>query len=355
MSAPNEGSGVEHWVAEYTAIRPLYEEYCFKLKHLIIDLVSELRVPLQSVESRPKTLDSFQEKISRAGKLYEKPLEEVTDLAGLRIILYYPEDVAKIREMLEGEFVVDPDRSVDKGKQLRPEEFGYQSVHLIVKLSKVRGALREWAKFKNLTAEIQVRTVLQHAWASISHALQYKHELEIPLKLRRKLLRLSGLLELADEQFSELRQEREVLSQEVVSLIAKEELNVPIDAVSVSKYLETSEVAASIRGEVKRTKLGLTDDDQGQGTSQLISTCKILNLSSLADLDVQLERVRDSVRRFFQNFKKHTEVQCTGSLKHWVAVLLIGSSKQRLSAQEVAQFTNWGIDYAHRVLRAGSE
>jgi hypothetical protein len=58
---------------------------------------------------------------------------------------------------------------------------------------------------------VQVRTVLQHAWASISHALQYKQEDDIPRALRRRLARISALLEVADEEFAELNREHNQL------------------------------------------------------------------------------------------------------------------------------------------------
>jgi putative GTP pyrophosphokinase len=64
-----------------------------------------------------------------------------------------------------------------------------------------------WAKYKGLKAEFQVRTILQHAWDAISHKLDYKPESPMPRQNRRRLARLAGLLELADDEFSNLKKQ----------------------------------------------------------------------------------------------------------------------------------------------------
>src|ERR1041384_2055216 len=185
----------------YELKRPLYIEFTEKVKSLLESLLTTSNIKYQVVEKRTKNIQSFREKISRANKQYSDPLREVTDLAGLRIIVYYLEDVNAACQMIEREFNIDREASVDKGLLLQPNEFGYRSVHYIASLSDSRKALLEWAAYDGLVAEIQVRTVLQHAWAAISHALQYKKEQDIPSVFRRRLSRLSSLLELSDEEF----------------------------------------------------------------------------------------------------------------------------------------------------------
>lgn len=87
-------------------------------------------IEVHLIESRTKDARSFQEKIGRASKAYIDPLDEITDLSGIRIIAYYEEDLHKITELIEKEFDVDWDNSMDKRKILKPEEFGYQSIHM---------------------------------------------------------------------------------------------------------------------------------------------------------------------------------------------------------------------------------
>ena len=202
-------------VAEYERLRPTYERFRKQLAELLPALLSNANISVQSVETRTKDMASFKQKIERPGKSYEKPLEEVTDLCGVRILAYYVEDVASITDLIRDEFQVDAALSVDKADSLKAHEVGYQSVHMIVSLSEQRGHLSEWRGFAGLKAEIQVRTILQHAWAAISHALQYKHEEEVPRKLRRRLYLLSGLLELADHEFADLHNAHKTLVEEL--------------------------------------------------------------------------------------------------------------------------------------------
>ena len=74
------------------------------------------------------------------------------------------------------------------------ERFGYQSVHYLVALKEDRTSLSEYLQYKGLIAEIQVRTILQHAWAEIEHDIQYKSSETIPQPIRRRFMQLAGLL-----------------------------------------------------------------------------------------------------------------------------------------------------------------
>src|SRR5690606_5211126 len=91
----------------------------------------------------------------------------------------------------------------------------YLSNHYIVKINSIRSHLPEWIKFNDLFAEIQLRTVLQHSWVAISHELEYKSKFDVPDLLKRKLFRLAGLFELADEQFVQVKQKQFELSQAI--------------------------------------------------------------------------------------------------------------------------------------------
>src|SRR5205085_10639701 len=100
----------------------------------------------------------------------------------------------------------------DKSDILREEErFGYQSVHYVVSLKENRITLPEYRKYRDLVAEIQVRTILQHAWAEIEHDIQYKSVETIPAQIRRRFMSLAGMLEIADRKFQAIQKEDEDL------------------------------------------------------------------------------------------------------------------------------------------------
>jgi len=237
---------------------------------------------------------SFVEKIQREGKEYQDPLTEITDLAGIRIISYYKEDVDKINKVIEKEFDIDRENSSDKAELLDPEKFGYLSVHYVISLSPDRKKLPVWEDFANIKGEIQVRTVLQHAWAAIDHKLMYKREKEVPTDLRRKLFRLSALLELADDQFSDLRRLTEEVKEYYAQQIKKGRLDIQLDLSSLIAYLETikphpkwEETAERVGFLPLATDLRIRYWDLFNRT--LLSSLQLADIRTIAELDTLLQ------------------------------------------------------------------
>ena len=227
----------QEWGNRYRAIRGTCESLTARLQALIVDLLAEASLEVIQIEARTKAIDSFTEKISRKRVKYANPLAEVTDLVGLRIITYYREDVTRVGEILKKEFQIDATNSVDKAAALDPDRFGYTSVHYVVTLSPDRRRLAEWKPYAGFRAEIQVRTALQHAWSAVNHKLDYKSPTEVPRELRRRLFRLSALFELADEQFSELRDARAQIASDYAEDVRDGQLDIPLDQASLIAYL----------------------------------------------------------------------------------------------------------------------
>lgn len=136
--------------------------------------------------------------------------------------------------------MVDPDRSIDKRKVLDPDRFGYLSLHYICKLRPERLKLVEYRRFDGLLVEIQVRSILQHAWAEIEHDLGYKTPAAIPQPIRRRFSRLAGLLEVADTEFIHIRNELEAYSAQVKKEIAQpgQQTSLLVDKVSLKAFVE---------------------------------------------------------------------------------------------------------------------
>jgi len=103
------------------------------------------------------------------------------------------------------EFVVDNQNSVDKRKVLDADQFGYLSSHYVVKIKSSQVRRPGFERFGDCVAEIQLRSILQHAWAEIEHDLGYKNTEQLPEEIRRRLYRLAGVLELADKEFSAIK------------------------------------------------------------------------------------------------------------------------------------------------------
>ena len=187
----------------YYDMLPIYERLCDEVKYILERKIRALDIEIGHLSSRAKTLASFCEKIER--KPYKSPLKEITDLAGVRIVFLYASDRARLEQLVEAEFEVH--EKVDKISVQGIEKFGYGALHYTVSLKQQHAGAR-YDDLRGVRCEIQIRTILQDAWAVVAHHLSYKHEEDIPNQLKRKLHALSGLFETADDQFERLNNAR---------------------------------------------------------------------------------------------------------------------------------------------------
>jgi ppGpp synthetase/RelA/SpoT-type nucleotidyltranferase len=274
----------EEWGEAFRRQYSVYEDFTDKLKKLISELLRDKKIEVAQIEHRTKTVRSFIDKIQREGKTYANPLEEITDLVGIRIIAYQQEDVDRIRELLEKELDIDWGNSVDKAETLDPDRFGYLSVHYVVGLPPARRRLTEWKVFSSIKAEIQVRTALQHAWAAIDHKLRYKTAKEVPRDLRRKLFCLSALLELADDEFSNLTKLSEQVEAQYSQRLKKGNLDIEVDLSSLQVYLSSTKHLTRWRKEAREIGFRAALDAGERRRKRRSRLLKILQLTGVATI-----------------------------------------------------------------------
>jgi len=201
-------------------------------------------IKVHSIDYRAKAPESFAEKAGTQSEenpnrpKYEKPLEDITDLAGVRVITYFLSTEDRVDPIIEAEFEIV--ERTDKSELLEQEErLGYHSIHYLVKLRPNRYALPEYARFSGLFAEVQVRTILQHAWAEIEHDIQYKAVSTLPKEIRRRFMTLAGMLEIADREFQALENEDTRLREEARQSVAAGRLaEVEITPDALKSYLD---------------------------------------------------------------------------------------------------------------------
>ncbi len=193
-------------IRDYKGSFSKYEEFTDDLAKLLKKLIKKSEIKYLSVNSRVKEENRLVDKITRPDKNYSK-LSDITDISGVRIITYFEEDVDKIGELIEDQFIIDEANSIDKRKLLDHDRFGYLSNHFVIQLNPERLELDEYKAYKNLKTEIQIRSILQHAWAEIEHDLGYTGKDSIPEKVRRSFSRIASLLEIADIEFIRIRNE----------------------------------------------------------------------------------------------------------------------------------------------------
>lgn len=199
------------------------------------------------------------------GKLEKSPdkyryASDLHDLLGVRVITHFSKDVDLVVNALRAEFDIDEAVPVDRSESLEPDAFGYRSSHLHARLGERRLALTEWAPYAALKFEIQVRSILQHAWAEIEHDLGYKSPEVVPKTIVRRFALVAGLLELADSEFDNIR-ERIATHVDAVDQSVSSGEDVPIDRDSVHALIESSSVVNEYDKQIAEM-LGTVLDDE---------------------------------------------------------------------------------------------
>src|SRR3954451_16852807 len=176
---------------------------------LVTNLLDDAGINYLTVSGRTKSIGSFAEKAIRAVdgvRLYADPLREIGDQLGVRVITYVRDDVDAVADLLADQVVVRDDR--DLGRETASEgRFGYASRHLQITLDVHREKLPAYAHLPGRNVQVQIRTVLQHAWAEFEHDIRYKGTVpdEHAHDFDRRFTLAAGLLELADQEFTTIR------------------------------------------------------------------------------------------------------------------------------------------------------
>ena len=190
-----------------------YQEFCAKYPNAaadflgaIEDVLSDAGLTYDHVTTRVKEWRSLRSKSRKRRPdgtlMYPHPWQDIHDLIGVRVTTYHSTEIPRIIEALTEVFEVR--RSVDKTAQTRVSgSFGYGSHHLILRVppSPVTPALQAYV---GREFEVQIRTVLQHAWAEFEHDIRYKRRGntgKLAPEVDRAFTLAAGLIELADQQF----------------------------------------------------------------------------------------------------------------------------------------------------------
>lgn len=160
--------------------------------------LKKLNIKYENLYGRIKSFNSFLEKAQ--DKKMTDPFKEMTDIIGLRVICLFQSDVNKVKKVIRDTFqIVKED---DKVKTIPEEVFDYTTTHFDVRLPDFPND-----ELSQMVFEIQVRTICQHAWCSVSHHLFYKDEKSIDKAIKRDFHAINGLFYVADTHFEMINQE----------------------------------------------------------------------------------------------------------------------------------------------------
>jgi putative GTP pyrophosphokinase len=211
-----------------------YSEHMSAAERLKNDVLRELDRHLSGhqialgapLEGRVKSLASINEKVQRKPRPLTR-LIELDDLIGIRVILLFHRHIVLVQDAIKEMFIVVSEENT--ATRLSENQFGYQSLHYVVRLREAWMGVPSLAAAGIFKIEIQVRTLAQHIWATTSHQLQYKKEDSVPPELRRAIHRASALLEVVDLEFERVLAARDAyIATQTIAPDENESLNVDI-------------------------------------------------------------------------------------------------------------------------------
>ncbi|WP_028610394.1 GTP pyrophosphokinase [Paenibacillus harenae] len=158
--------------------------------------------PIEHMKTRIKTPESVMQKLRRKGLdiTLEDAKKHIRDIAGVRIICSFSNDIYQIVEMISKQSDV---RVVEVKDYVRsPKPNGYQSIHLIIEIPVFLTNRKE-----NVLVEIQIRTIAMDFWASLEHKIYYKFNEQIPPHIQQQLKGSASMIDSLDKQMLALNEE----------------------------------------------------------------------------------------------------------------------------------------------------
>lgn len=157
------------------------------------------RNPIHSIESRLKSPQSIIEKLQKKGLpiTTEAARRNLLDMAGIRVVCYYIDDIYSIAELLSchDDFVTIK----TKDYILNPKKSGYRSYHMVINVPVYLSNCKQYAP-----VEIQIRTIAMDFWASLEHQLKYKTQNEVSADLAAELRKCADTIAETDSKMQDI-------------------------------------------------------------------------------------------------------------------------------------------------------
>jgi len=274
------------------------DQFGLILCSLLKEVLTSAGIQVHSIDYRVKDYQSALKKLSNKQDKYSSA-SELTDLLGVRIITYFSDDVDRVSKAIVKDFDIDKDNSIDKRKMLGADQFGYLSLHYVASLAENRSDLIEYKRFAKIKFELQIRSILQHAWAEIEHDIGYKADGAVPDKFKRRFFRLAGSLELADEEFQRLRDEASRYKKTVRDVMKKSPKLLPIDQDTIVTALKNEEALIDLDNAIAKVggRALKKDVDPNYAASEVLRL-KVLGVSNIDQLIKYSKKYRKHIEKF---------------------------------------------------------
>ena len=247
----------EDWGKIFEEVRPTYVAFCERLEVLLESRLDDEGIPYDLIYVAVDRVDSFVERIYRAardGLRVADPLEDLLEFARLEVTAYSPEDLERIETLVRVELEVDEERSTsvasvwaeneDPSPRPGDDRLGYQTAKIVVSLPD--SVARMWRGFGGLWAVIEIRTLMQEAWAVFDKYLPYYRHSSYPPEARRAIEEAVARCLEADNALATVEYEIQQADERYAKAIAEGDLDLPLDGRSLRVYLGESETAAEM-------------------------------------------------------------------------------------------------------------
>jgi putative GTP pyrophosphokinase len=293
---------VESILAEFEAKEDMLAAFCARTRSLVEAILQDAGIQYQSVQTRVKSRYKLREKYLDPAKNYTK-LDDITDLAGLRVITYYEDEVDRIADVIKREFDIDWDNSVDKRKG-EPDRFGYNAVNYVCEHNQKRKEDVEYRKFGAVCCEIQITSILRHAWAEIEHEW-YDLKDAYPDAIKRRFYLVAAMLELAEREFLDIRKSKTQYERSVAVQVEANVPDLPVDAVSLRTFIEQDPVINEIDGALASMLGGeLSGDLRDSVVEQRVIDATFAGAKTLQDLRSLLRQYKPGILEFVTRCQK---------------------------------------------------
>ncbi|MGT8955789.1 GTP pyrophosphokinase [Bacillus cereus] len=237
MESTNPKKDIDELRSWYQAQESLYSNLSQKVATIIKEFLDQNNITYYAITNRAKGIDSFIEKAEKVK--YTDPKNQIKDLAGIRIITFVSSEVDSCSNLIKPLFKMDDEHSTDKREDLGTDKVGYRSVHYVGELNEDRLRLPEFSPFAGMTFEIQIRTILEHAWADISHDRNYKFGGVLPPDndIQRRFSLAAATLELVDREFNSLAMEIDKYKEKVHQQTSEGDFEITINTLSLNEYM----------------------------------------------------------------------------------------------------------------------
>lgn len=330
---------------EYRMQRADFIKLCDTVSSLLKQTLEEANIETLSMDHRVKTEESLVGKLERKSDKY-RSLADLTDIAGLRVICFFGDDVDRVGKVIEQMFVVDWENSVDKRALIKANSFGYLSLHYICLLPE---SPEYPAEIRGRKFEIQVRTILQYTWACIEHDMGYKSEFGTPRVAVRQFARIAGLLELADDEFMRVRDTVQTYTEEIRQRIINDDADDElIDIVSLREYVLRSRKMRGFLGELAAI---CGSEIREISSESYVEQLQWLGKNTLGDLEQLLEENHDLALSLARTALENTDLDILSSSVGLRFLCRAELLNQNYSEEQITEFLSLSVGDQTRASR----